>query len=336
MQRLSVLCCCGAFAVLAISALVFSQTGERGPPAPAPAPRSPQERERVPDKTLKDYGADCLRSGCHAQVRDNAWTHGPVAIGACDACHLAAANADGGHRFELVRPKEQLCAFCHQLTPTAGNVHKPYADADCSACHGPHGGQTRSLLKEPSVAALCDSCHDNKRDPRTGRTIRGVQAEIADAKFKHGPVEKGDCSACHQAHASPHPMLLNGAYDKGFYVAFSETSHEMCFQCHDRRLAEEEKSTATAFRDGARNLHYVHVHREKGRNCRVCHEVHAGNEEKLLRKSVDFGPGGWKLPIGFTRTAAGGSCASGCHRQFSYDNTVPAAPPLPRPRRAAR
>jgi len=43
--------------------------------------------------------------------------------------------------------------------------------------------------------------------------------------------------------------------------------------------------TATGFRDGDVNLHYVHVNREKkGRSCRACHDIHAGNDNKLMRE----------------------------------------------------
>ena len=68
------------------------------------------------------------------------------------------------------------------------------------------------------------------------------------------------------------------------------------------------------------NLHYLHVNRDKkGRTCRACHETHASNAEKHIRDSVPFGKGGWELPIGFEKTASGGSCSPGCHKPIGYD-----------------
>jgi hypothetical protein len=42
-----------------------------------------------------------------------------------------------------------------------------------------------------------------------------------------------------------------------------------------------------------------------------------------LRSSVAFGQ--WKIPIQFTATDMGGSCAAGCHRARSYDRVNPAS-----------
>jgi hypothetical protein len=53
----------------------------------------------------------------------------------------------------------------------------------------------------------------------------------------------------------------------------------------------------------------------------MCHEAHGSNTAKLMRQSVAFGPSGWKLPIQFVKTEKGGTCGSGCHQEFSYDNT---------------
>ena len=86
----------------------------------------------------------------------------------------------------------------------------------------------------------------------------------------------------------------------------------------------------TDFRNGDRNLHHVHVNRErKGRTCRACHETHASSRDKHIRDSVPFGEGGWELPIGFERRANGGSCAPGCHTPYAYDRVdpVPYEPP---------
>ncbi len=73
----------------------------------------------------------------------------------------------------------------------------------------------------------------------------------------------------------------------------------------------------------ARNLHYVHVHRDKGRTCRACHEVHAAKQERRVRENVPYGSKGWILPINFTKTPTGGTCVRTCHDTRSYSRTEP-------------
>jgi hypothetical protein len=33
--------------------------------------------------------------------------------------------------------------------------------------------------------------------------------------------------------------------------------------------------------------------------------------------------GDWRIPIGFSKTATGGSCSPGCHQTSSYDRQTP-------------
>ena len=65
----------------------------------------------------------------------------------------------------------------------------------------------------------------------------------------------------------------------------------------------------------------------KGRTCRVCHEPHASDGEKLISKEgTQFGD--WKIPMNFKITSTGGSCAPGCHRSFKYDRDKPEVYPV--------
>jgi len=116
-------------------------------------------------------------------------------------------------------------------------------------------------------------------------------------------------------------LLLQEPHPATLYVKFSVDAYGLCFNCHNKRLATDERTTQTGFRDGDRNLHYVHVHQEKGRSCGACHEVHRADHSRLIRKELSFGPGGWSMPLEFTETEAGGTCGSGCHQALSYDNT---------------
>ena len=82
--------------------------------------------------------------------------------------------------------------------------------------------------------------------------------------------------------------------------------------------------TLTDFRNGKLNLHFVHVNREKGRSCKACHEVHAGNQEKHIAFEVPYGKSNWMLPIKYTKTETGGTCVVGCHKEKPYDRVNPA------------
>ena len=73
-------------------------------------------------------------------------------------------------------------------------------------------------------------------------------------------------------------------------------------------------TTATRFRDGDVNLHFVHVAREtRGKSCQTCHDPHATSRPKLVRDDVAYGSHGWRLKIGFEPTDTGGGCAKTCH-----------------------
>ena len=113
--------------------------------------------------------------------------------------------------------------------------------------------------------------------------------------------------------------MLPGNYPAALYVPYKEGTYDACLKCHEKNLLRFAETTLyTGFRNGSRNLHYVHVVSQKGRTCRVCHEPHASNEEKLITKEgIKFGA--WKIPLNFKKTATGGSCEPGCHRAFKYD-----------------
>ena len=85
---------------------------------------------------------------------------------------------------------------------------------------------------------------------------------------------------------------------------------------------EEFTTTLTGFRNGDKNLHYVHVNKNpKGRTSRACHEVHAGKQANHIRERVPFGK--LSYPIRYTKTPNGGSCIVGCHVKRGYDRVNP-------------
>ena len=137
----------------------------------------------------------------------------------------------------------------------------------------------------------------------------------------HNPVEAKDCSACHRTHAGDNFRLLVAEYPTAFYAPYERENYALCYGCHnDKVVASEETTTLTGFRDGSRNLHFVHVNRERGRTCRACHEVHASKQDHHIREGVPYGAKGWVLKMGYTKLPNGGSCAKTCHDTKTYNN----------------
>jgi predicted CXXCH cytochrome family protein len=166
---------------------------------------------------------------------------------------------------------------------------------------------------------LCIDCHNKWIKGTDGKEFN-IYKMVKDNPFKHQPIEGGECQGCHDPHGSNSYKILNAPYPSRFYSEFNVDKYKLCFQCHDSSLAEiKVTGKATNFRDGTRNLHYLHVNLKKGRTCRACHDAHAGKNKKLIRDHVPFGK--WSLPINFNKTETGGSCAPGCHKSFTYSRT---------------
>jgi len=252
-----------------------------------------------------------LCAQCHRETFEHGeQIHGPVQAGACGACHDPHQSP---HRFRLRGAGGDLCAECHQddlrrITATA-NVHEP-ARVDCSHCHEPHVGHDSLRLVE-SPPQLCFDCHES------------IQRLVAERPVVHQPVERGRCLDCHDQHGSEFRRLLRGNFTGRLYESFDLRQYELCYGCHDPRQVTEERTTsATSFRNGDVNLHFVHVHRaEKGRTCNVCHEVHAGERPRLANDGAPFGI--WDVPTDWQKTESGGSCSTGCHVARGYDRDVP-------------
>jgi predicted CXXCH cytochrome family protein len=188
-------------------------------------------------------------------------------------------------------------------------------------CHNPHATNVEKLLVQLPFD-LCVSCHavDGLKD-EGGRSLTNFQRWLAENKEWHAPVAAKDCSSCHQPHGGPNFRLLVSAYPPEFYAPYDAKNYALCFGCHnDQAVKVAETDSLTGFRDGKRNLHFVHVNKlDRGRTCRACHEVHASKQAHHIRDGVPYGSKGWVLKINFTKTASGGSCARTCHDTKGYD-----------------
>jgi predicted CXXCH cytochrome family protein len=157
--------------------------------------------------------------------------------------------------------------------------------------------------------AVCLTCH------------KEMAKTLAGAKFLHGPIRAGECSACHDAHGAQHANLLDRAFPETFYTSFDVKKYDLCFTCHEKQLTLVAKTTAlTNFRNGEQNLHYLHVNRdEKGRSCRTCHDIHGSNLPNHMASSVPFEGSKWAMPLEYEKTGKGGRCTPGCHVTRTYD-----------------
>ncbi len=235
----------------------------------------------------------------------------------CTGCHNPHS---AGSKVLLRESPETLCITCHKkATPEfvariqepGLHSHKPVADGKCANCHAPHVSNFKHLLKKgPKEVDLCFSCH------------KEMAEKVKKAAFKHGPVREGLCNACHLPHVSPNIKMLKYFFVEKFYNPFDPTVYSLCFKCHKESVVLNKRTaTLTNFRNGDRNLHFLHVNREKGRTCLACHEVHAGSQERKIRLSTPFGD--WNIPIKYTKTATGGTCAASCHVEKQYDRVRP-------------
>jgi predicted CXXCH cytochrome family protein len=286
-----------------------------------------------------DRQALCLT--CHEDVSKEVgkFKHPhPPAAKDCLQCHNPHSSDEPKI---LSAPATQLCTTCHKAVADSehGSKHPHSAVMDgraCLNCHVAHGSDVANLMKESTVAA-CLECHKNPIK-LADRTVNAV-AEIAVLKnFKHGPIRQDDCSGCHDVHGGANENFLVEPFSPKFAQPFKDSDYALCFKCHDKSLVGKERGDKpTGFRDGDRNLHWVHVvNPTQGRSCRSCHALHASPTTKHMAETVPYGQ--WKLPINFKQTETGGSCAPGCHKAQSYDRNAvalpagtgqPAAAPLP-------
>lgn len=244
--------------------------------------------------------------------------HEPL-LGACSECHNPHGSPYPGMLQKDVR---NLCTSCHAdiaVRMNAATVHHSAVldDRSCLNCHSPHHSPHTALLSDQPIA-LCAGCHKDSHNRPDGTMIQGMSV-LFKGSHLHGPINDGQCSGCHDVHGGMRQSLLTAPYSGELYQPFAEESYALCFTCHDPALAREPRTTtATRFRNGDLNLHYLHVTApdESGRSCRFCHDTHASAAPRQMRASVSYGQ--WELPIRFEATDTGGTCGAGCHRERDY------------------
>ncbi|MBU0640588.1 MAG: cytochrome c3 family protein [Planctomycetes bacterium] len=272
---------------------------------------------------------------CHDDVREELAAagsrHKPLDEG-CATCHEGHSS---DHEHLLRVAVEESCFECHAEVKAelgqGGSSHSVVSSGRrCATCHTAHAAAQPRLLRAEQ-RTLCLTCHDQPQQTRDGRTIPDMRPVLLNSKSLHGPVRTGECNACHAVHGSPNAGLLRKYFPAEFYQPFDPNNYALCMECHSKTVdLQAATSVRTAFRDGQRNLHYLHVNRpQKGRTCRACHEIHGSNLPRHMASGVPFGTGGWSMPIGFEQTTTGGRCSPGCHGPKEYRSTGPVPTSMP-------
>ncbi len=244
----------------------------------------------------------------HASVRQS-----------CVNCH----NPHGSpHASLLTSPVPALCAACHPNQVQTGqrsfSKHAPAQEGKrCLSCHDAHASDHRKLLPQPQME-LCLGCHGGDPKKPSGK-LTDMKAFLEKNKDWHGPVRKRNCTTCHEPHGSHYWRLLTKYYPSEFYASYADNRYALCFTCHSSAaFTEQSTRKATNFRDGERNLHFLHVNKKgKGRTCKTCHEVHASSgQQRHIKETVPFN--GWQMPMNFIPSRRGGACSPGCHGEKNY------------------
>lgn len=281
-----------------------------------------------------DGPAQCFT--CHKQLKDQmakaSDVHRPAAKD-CLKCHDAHAS---DHPRELKFPVAQTCLKCHkEIANTIAHASVSHsaatAGAACANCHNAHASMHGELLND-RTDKLCDTCHAKPVVAADGRQIAAV-APASLGRNLHGPLREGKCTPCHQVHGGQTRALLTTPFPNSAYAPFDIKTYALCFRCHQKELVlQANTTTLTNFRDGSRNLHFLHVNREdKGRSCKTCHEIHGSDQPNHLASSVQFEGSAWAMPMNYEKASDGGSCTPGCHARYSYSrNAQPTTRPTDR------
>jgi predicted CXXCH cytochrome family protein len=263
---------------------------------------------------------------CHEEIAEDIegaqFIHDPAEED-CVNCHNPHSGPYDGMLFAEGR---KLCGECHddvvEEAEQASVDHQPALnDDECISCHSPHAANSEPNLKAPQID-LCLSCHDEPL--KSGNSVlKDMKAWLDANPLWHKPIEEDHCSGCHRPHGGNNSRLLADPFPTTFYTSFEIGKYALCFSCHEETLATKERTRAlTGFRDGDRNLHFLHVNKKKrGRTCRACHDMHASSGPRQIRDAVPYGK--WMMPLHFEKGENGGSCQPGCHESASYDRERP-------------
>jgi len=145
-------------------------------------------------------------------------------------------------------------------------------------------------LKQGATGKLCLTCHT------------AFSAKMK-AKHIHTPLVEGDCSSCHNPHASNHDLLLDGDADSICYNCHdnvvpegAQSAHQVvaegkCVSCHDPHSSENTANLVKGGRDlcfdchkglGEKIVSNKFGHAPVKKDCLGCHNPHASDKNTTL------------------------------------------------------
>ncbi|MBI2026963.1 MAG: hypothetical protein HYS98_04060 [Deltaproteobacteria bacterium] len=229
---------------------------------------SPQKTPPLNTKNM-DYRS-CGTIGCHDNLENKKFVHGPVKA---DGCHLCHTPTPGQHKFTLYSEENKLCLQCHEEFQSIKNLKrgkkltivteqkefqshpldflpvpsKKKNQPLCLHCHDPHQSDTQGLVKleggDTHISSLCLRCHQ-KINPKNSH-----------------PMQAKSCLGCHSFHKSkPGTALLK----------FPKTKLEGCLDCH--------QNIQTVLKGKHKDVTWSVAQpkqAQKSKACLVCHSVHA-------------------------------------------------------------
>ena len=135
---------------------------------------------------------------------------------------------------------------CHTSIADKEFVHGPVGAKICTICHLETNKKDHLFSFTSDKEELCFGCHENNRD-------------MMMQNYLHTPVADGNCTGCHDPHASDYRFSLKG------------TASQLCFTCHKK----------DSFSDK-----FVHGPVSAG-DCNACHDPHASEHSQQLRSSSE-------------------------------------------------
>lgn len=196
----------------------------------------------------------CL--GCHKELTGQKLVHGPITIGGCAPCHQFGSKPN---RYAVIAQGQELCFKCHEEKRKdliRMYLHGPMSAGLCTICHSPHGSSEKFQLRR-YVGELCVMCHEGLKS-------------AAFRKVVHKPVNDGACARCHE----PHSSSRNDNFLK-------LPANDLCLSCHSGLGGMTHTHPY-----GVPPKKEIPVKLDKNGNlaCLSCHEPHAADESKLMRK----------------------------------------------------